>query len=138
MTNREQLLAVKLATLVREHCRLPKGSASVALQPGEFGGGAALMIDDTVWVLLDDRPERGLGPAVAWALRQNATGVNILAEHAAGSAAEVIPVVNIDDRTIGDGKPGPITRALQKAYFDVTYGRVADHPEWRSPVWQGA
>jgi branched-chain amino acid aminotransferase len=30
-----------------------------------------------------------------------------------------------------------ITRAIQMVYFEVTYGRVADRPEWRTPVWQG-
>lgn len=33
-----------------------------------------------------------------------------------GSAAEVIPVVKLDDRTIGDGKPGPVTRQLIEAF----------------------
>jgi branched-chain amino acid aminotransferase len=33
-----------------------------------------------------------------------------------GSAAEVIPVVMIDHRSIGDGKPGPITRDLMKRF----------------------
>jgi branched-chain amino acid aminotransferase len=55
-----------------------------------------------------------------------------------GSGWEVLPVTSISKQPVGDGRPGPITRALQKAYFDVTYGRVADHPEWRTPVWQGA
>jgi hypothetical protein len=86
VTTREQLLAVKLAALVRDHCR--SGDRAVAsLQPGEFGGGAALMVGRTAWVLLDDRPERGLGSAMAWALRQNATEVNLLAEHGAGTLA---------------------------------------------------
>jgi len=37
-----------------------------------------------------------------------------------GSAAEVVPVVKVDYRTIGDGKPGNVTVALQKAYHDLT------------------
>lgn len=82
MTNREQLLAVKLAALVRDHHAAP-----VVLLPGNFGGGAALMVATTAWVLLDDRPERGLGAAMAWALRHDASEVNILTEHAAGTLA---------------------------------------------------
>lgn len=35
-----------------------------------------------------------------------------------GTAAEVIPMVKLDDRTIGDGKPGPITRRLIAAFRD--------------------
>ncbi len=33
-----------------------------------------------------------------------------------GTAAEVIAVVNVDDRSIGNGKPGPITRDLKKRF----------------------
>jgi branched-chain amino acid aminotransferase len=33
-----------------------------------------------------------------------------------GTAAEVIPVVTVDSRTIGDGSPGPITRKLMAAF----------------------
>lgn len=36
-----------------------------------------------------------------------------------GSAAEVIPVVKVDDRAIGCGKPGPITRDLMKRFFEL-------------------
>ncbi|TWT88539.1 Branched-chain-amino-acid aminotransferase [Pseudobythopirellula maris] len=38
-----------------------------------------------------------------------------------GSAAEVIPVVRVDSRTIGDGKPGPVTRDLKELYAKLTY-----------------
>jgi branched-chain amino acid aminotransferase len=37
-----------------------------------------------------------------------------------GSAAEVIPVVKLDSRTIGDGKPGPMTRELTKRFHELT------------------
>ncbi len=37
-----------------------------------------------------------------------------------GSAAEVIPVVKVDSRPIGDGKPGPITRELTKRFRELT------------------
>lgn len=39
-----------------------------------------------------------------------------------GSAAEVIPVVKIDDRSIGDGKPGPVTRDLMRLFLQLTRG----------------
>ncbi len=86
MTNREQLLAVKLAALVRDHYA-STDTAEVVPRRGEFGGGSALMVATTAWVLLDDRPERGLGAAVAWGLRQNATEINLLAEQATGTLA---------------------------------------------------
>jgi len=37
-----------------------------------------------------------------------------------GSAAEVVPVVKVDSRNIGDGKPGPTTRRLMKLFHEVT------------------
>lgn len=49
-----------------------------------------------------------------------------------GSAAELTPVFSIDDREIG--KPGPITTALQKRYFDVAYGKVAEYEDWITRV----
>ncbi len=51
-----------------------------------------------------------------------------------GTAAEVTPVREVDDRTIGTGKPGPITKELQEAYFDAVKGRNTDHPEWLTIV----
>ena len=51
-----------------------------------------------------------------------------------GTAAEVTPIRSVDRRTIGAGKRGPITEALQKAFFDVIEGRVGDEHEWLTPV----
>ena len=39
-----------------------------------------------------------------------------------GTAAEVVPVVKVDSRTIGDGKPGPITRDLMQRFHKLTRG----------------
>ena len=36
-----------------------------------------------------------------------------------GTAAEVVPVVKVDSRTIGDGKPGPVTRRLRELFFQL-------------------
>jgi len=38
-----------------------------------------------------------------------------------GTAAEVIGVVEIDGRTVGDGKPGPITKRLREKFFKYTH-----------------
>ncbi|MGD9703631.1 MAG: hypothetical protein AB7Q42_11335 [Acidimicrobiia bacterium] len=79
---RSQLLAVKLASLVREHT----GGDSVEL--GTFPGGAALVRDGhDAWVLLEERPERGLGPALAWARQQGAAHLHVIAEQATGILA---------------------------------------------------
>jgi branched-chain amino acid aminotransferase len=47
-----------------------------------------------------------------------------------GSAAEVTPIRELDNRTIGNGSRGPITEKLQSMYFDQVHGRRDSHPEW--------
>jgi len=42
-----------------------------------------------------------------------------------GTGSEVMPVIQIDDRIVGKGVPGPITRLLQKAFFKITYEKLA-------------
>ena len=51
-----------------------------------------------------------------------------------GTAAEVTPIRELDRRTIGAGTAGPITKRIQKIYFDVVYGRTTNHDHWRTPV----
>ena len=47
-----------------------------------------------------------------------------------GTAAEITPVREVDDRAIGNGEVGPITKQLQARYFDVVRGNDRSHPEW--------
>jgi branched-chain amino acid aminotransferase len=47
-----------------------------------------------------------------------------------GTAAEVTPVRELDDRAIGSGKPGPVTAAMQQAYFALIRGEDAKHVDW--------
>ncbi len=51
-----------------------------------------------------------------------------------GTAAEVTPIREVDNRTIGEGKPGPITGRLQQRFFDVVRGTDSSHPEWLTRV----
>jgi len=51
-----------------------------------------------------------------------------------GTGAEVTPLVELDRRKIGDGTRGPVTREVQKAYFDAVYGRSTKHPDWLTAV----
>jgi branched-chain amino acid aminotransferase len=51
-----------------------------------------------------------------------------------GTAAEVTPVRELDNRTIGSGSRGPITEELQKRYFDVVYGRNEKYEHWLTRV----
>ena len=47
-----------------------------------------------------------------------------------GTAAELTPVREIDNRRIGSGKPGPITLALQNAFFSIVHGEDPAHESW--------
>jgi branched-chain amino acid aminotransferase len=51
-----------------------------------------------------------------------------------GTAAEVTPIRELDGRTIGAGKAGPVTKRLQKAFFDVVTGKDRKHKHWMTPV----
>ncbi len=51
-----------------------------------------------------------------------------------GTAAEVTPVREVDGRTVGSGRPGPVTRALADAYQAVVRGAETEHAAWRSIV----
>ena len=54
-----------------------------------------------------------------------------------GTAAEVAPIRQVDDRTIGAGARGPLTAELQSAYLDVTTGRNPKHQDWLHSVGVG-
>jgi branched-chain amino acid aminotransferase len=51
-----------------------------------------------------------------------------------GTAAELTPMREIDDHRIGDGKPGPITRAIQGVYEDALHGRDPKYAKWLDVV----
>jgi len=51
-----------------------------------------------------------------------------------GTAAEVTPIREVDDRVIGVGSRGPITERLQTMYFDQVHGRRSEYPEWLTYV----
>ena len=51
-----------------------------------------------------------------------------------GTAAELVPVREIDDHTIGDGTPGELTRAVQTAFENALFGRDERYREWLDPV----
>ena len=47
-----------------------------------------------------------------------------------GTAAEVTPVREVDDRRIGTGSPGPVTKKIQETYFRAVHGEEARYREW--------
>jgi branched-chain amino acid aminotransferase len=51
-----------------------------------------------------------------------------------GTAAEVTPIRELDNRSIGNGGRGPITEKLQTLYFDVVHGRHEGYLDWLAPV----
>lgn len=47
-----------------------------------------------------------------------------------GTAAEVTPIRELDNRTIGSGTPGPVTQQLQSSYLDLVEGRHQGYSDW--------
>ena len=51
-----------------------------------------------------------------------------------GTAAEVTPIRELDNRVIGAGKRGPVTEKLQSMFFDVVNGRNSKYAKWLTPI----
>jgi branched-chain amino acid aminotransferase len=51
-----------------------------------------------------------------------------------GTAAELTPLVEVDDHPIGEGVPGPITRQVQERFDDALHGRSPQYAEWLDVV----
>jgi branched-chain amino acid aminotransferase len=47
-----------------------------------------------------------------------------------GTAAEITPIREVDNRTIGEGLPGPLTRTLQDSFFQIVKGSKAEYQHW--------
>ena len=47
-----------------------------------------------------------------------------------GTAAEVTPVVEVDERIVGSGRKGPVTDAIQKRFFEVVNGKRPEYDDW--------
>ena len=47
-----------------------------------------------------------------------------------GTAAEVTPIKSLDDREIGMGRAGEVTKEIQSRYFDVVLGKNKDRLDW--------
>ena len=59
------------------------------VEVSEFGHAVGLVVDDVAWVLVTGRHERSLGPALMWALRNNATSLKLLSSERAGELARI-------------------------------------------------
>jgi branched-chain amino acid aminotransferase len=51
-----------------------------------------------------------------------------------GTAAEVVPIRELDHRTIGSGVRGPVTETLQRIYFEAVRGAQPKYADWLAPV----
>lgn len=51
-----------------------------------------------------------------------------------GTAAEVTPIREYDDRPIGIGSRGPVTEKIQSIFFDIVHGRNTQYSHWLTPV----
>lgn len=79
---RRRLLGIKLRALVADHI-----GREVDAEAHGFPSGAALTVDDAAWVLVDGPATRSLGPALAWAIRHDATALHLVVEHDTGLLA---------------------------------------------------
>ena len=50
------------------------------------------------------------------------------------TAAEVVPIRELDNRTIGSGARGPVTETLQRIYFEAVRGAQSGYADWLAPV----
>ncbi|MCL4422193.1 MAG: branched-chain amino acid transaminase [Actinobacteria bacterium] len=51
-----------------------------------------------------------------------------------GTAAEVVPISSVDDRLVGTGSPGPVTKAIQETYFATVRGKMDRYKDWLDHV----
>ncbi len=51
-----------------------------------------------------------------------------------GTAAEVVPISSVDDRLVGDGRPGPMTRRIQETFSEAVRGKVDRYKDWNEHV----
>jgi len=109
-----------------ENIFLVRRGALVSPDPSTHFGG---ITRDTIIELARER-------GIAVEERRVARDEVYLADEAfvCGTAAEVTPVREVDDRTVGSGNPGPVTRELSAAFFDVVHGRTAEHENWLARV----
>ena len=55
-------------------------------------------------------------------------------DHVCGTAVEITPIRSVDKIPVGRGSRGPVTTAIQQAFFDYINGAVPDRHNWLQPV----
>ena len=79
---RGRLLGVKLKALVGDHLGSPPDA-----EPIGFPNGAGIVVDGAAWVLIDGDASASLGPSIAWAIRHDATSLDMIVETDSGALA---------------------------------------------------
>jgi branched-chain amino acid aminotransferase len=51
-----------------------------------------------------------------------------------GTAAEVVPIRSVDDRLVGSGEPGPMTRKIQETFYAAVRGEIEQYSDWNEHV----
>jgi len=74
VVDRSSLVRAKLASLTS------RAFGPSERAPRDFPGGAAMVEGDTAWVLVDEQPLKGFGPALVWADRQGATDIHLVVD----------------------------------------------------------
>lgn len=52
-----------------------------------------------------------------------------------GTAAEITPIISVDNHMVGDGEVGEITKKISDFYQKVVVSQISDYREWLTPVW---
>jgi branched-chain amino acid aminotransferase len=52
-----------------------------------------------------------------------------------GTAAEIVPVINIDGHAVGNGKEGPLTKSIREMYAKIVSAEAEEYIEWLTSVW---
>ena len=128
-SRRGRLVAMKFAALAREH------GASEDLEARPFALGATAIDGRVGWVFLDDRQQRGLGPALAWAVRAGVDQLQILAEEGTSTLARRAPAFRlpIDVWHVAERVLLP---ALAEPLPDLPAAPI-DHEEFRALITEG-
>ena len=53
-----------------------------------------------------------------------------------GTGVQIAAIVSIDNRPVGEGRIGPITKKLRDMYFDIVRGKVPKYKHWCTPVYK--
>jgi hypothetical protein len=118
------LLAAKARVLVADHLGIDPSADDAELRPGAFPGGATVRAGAAGWVLLDERPVRGLGPALIWGEREGVDDLHVVVDDpAAGGViarradafARTTTVWCAEGRALTEVTPAPFPAPLEPA-----------------------